>query len=96
MNSSASISGVSVVIDGVSYGNVEYGTDRQDACNAIGNYPGCPNVGYTFSFATNALSDGMHSIIVAANIGSTQTNKMSAFFTNNNGNGGSGGSCPSN
>ncbi|MGD0774773.1 MAG: hypothetical protein ABSC05_18310, partial [Candidatus Solibacter sp.] len=35
-------------------------------CNAFGNLPGCPNVGYTFSLSTAALSGGAHTLAVTA------------------------------
>src|SRR6185437_7672809 len=40
------ISSVAVSIDGNSYGNATYGGTRHDVCNALGNQPGCPNVGW--------------------------------------------------
>ena len=45
LDNAYAISSVAVSIDGVSYGNASYGGNRQDACNALGNDPGCPNVG---------------------------------------------------
>jgi hypothetical protein len=61
------ISGVQVKIDGVAVGAATYGTARADVCSVFPGRPGCPNVGYTFTFNANTLLPGVnHTITVSA------------------------------
>ena len=60
------ISGVQVKLDGVVVGNAAYGASRPDVCAVYPGRPGCPNVGYTFSFNTSGLVSGNHTITVTA------------------------------
>jgi hypothetical protein len=60
------ISLVQVKVDGAVVGTATYGLNRADVCTALPGRPGCPNVGYTFSLNTNALSAGSHVITVSA------------------------------
>jgi streptogramin lyase len=58
------ITSVQVRVDGALAGNATYGISRPDVCNVFPGRPRCPNVG--FSFNTNALSPGSHTITVSA------------------------------
>jgi hypothetical protein len=61
-----SIVSVQVAVDGVAVGNATYGTARPDVCAAYPGRPGCPNVGFTYSLNTAALSPGSHVLTVSA------------------------------
>jgi hypothetical protein len=60
------ISGVQVLVDGAVVGSATYGLSRPDVCNAFPGRPGCPNVGYTFTWNTGNVSPGQHVITVTA------------------------------
>jgi hypothetical protein len=60
------ISSVQVFVDGVMVGTATYGVNRADVCAVYPGRVGCPNVGYTFSLDTTALSAGTHKITVYA------------------------------
>jgi hypothetical protein len=60
------ISGVQVKVDGLVVGTATYGLSRPDVCAVYPNRPSCPNVGYSFSLNTSALSAGAHTITVTA------------------------------
>jgi hypothetical protein len=60
------ISTVQVKVDGNVVGTASYGLSRTDVCTAYPNRPGCPNVGYTFSYDTSKLTAGSHVITVSA------------------------------
>lgn len=62
----ATISAVSIAIDGVSYGNASYGNPRPDVCGGSQVFPGCPNVGWGLIVDTTLLADGPHTIAVTA------------------------------
>ncbi len=86
-NTSASetaISAVRVYLDGVLLGNATI-TNRQDVCN-IWNRPGCPNVGWTYSWNSALTSNGTHTIRVdATDSDSTpQTSSVSRSVTVSN------------
>lgn len=66
IDDTASIGSLSIAIDGIAYGNATYGSYRPDVCNAYPNRPGCPNVGWGFSFDTAELDDGTHTLTVTA------------------------------
>src|ERR1017187_8881166 len=57
---------VQVRVDGVLVGTATYGNTRQDVCNVYPGRLGCPNVGFTYSLDTTALSPGSHTISVYA------------------------------
>lgn len=61
-----SISRVEVWVDGQYVNNATYGTSRADICATYAGRPGCPNVGFTYSWNTTALSNGPHSLRVVA------------------------------
>jgi hypothetical protein len=60
------ISSVQVKVDGSVVGTATYGISRPDVCAAFPGRPGCPNVGYSFSLDTSALTPGSHTITVTA------------------------------
>ncbi|HEY1220545.1 MAG: Ig-like domain-containing protein [Bryobacteraceae bacterium] len=60
------ISRVQVLVDGAAVGNATYGVNRSDVCAAYPSRPGCPNVGYSYSLNTAALTAGSHTITVTA------------------------------
>jgi hypothetical protein len=62
----SAISSVQVLVDGAVVGTATYGTSRPDVCAAYPGRPGCPNVGYTYSLNTSALTVGTHTLTVSA------------------------------
>jgi len=60
------ISSVQVKVDGTVVGTATYGISRADVCAVYPGRPGCPNVGYSYSLNTSALSVGSHTIMVTA------------------------------
>jgi hypothetical protein len=58
--SNGSIASVQIYIDGVPRGSAQYGVSRPDVCTNYPNSPGCPNVGWTFTFDTTLLTYGAH------------------------------------
>jgi len=60
------ISSVQVKVDGSVVGTATYGISRPDVCAVYPGRPGCPNVGYSYSLNTSALSVGSHTIMVTA------------------------------
>ena len=60
------ISSVQVMVDGTVVGTATYGSSRPDVCAVYPDRPGCPNVGYSYSLNTSALSVGSHTITVTA------------------------------
>src|SRR5207248_3334114 len=60
------ISKVEVFLEGTKLGNAAYGQNRPDVCAAFGPRPGCPNVGFTYSWDTKSASNGPHTLHVSA------------------------------
>jgi hypothetical protein len=66
------IAAVDVLIDGLTYGQAQYGARRDDVCGAITDVrpPNCPNVGFTFTLNTSGgriqLPNGTHLLQVRA------------------------------
>ena len=67
------ITAVKIYIDGTFVGNATYGASRTDVCTSSsgggGAYPGrpgCPNVGYNFSWNSTSVANGAHTIRVDA------------------------------
>jgi len=77
---SATIGGVEVSIDGVPYGSADYGLSRPDVCAVYPGKPNCPNVGWSISVDTTQISDGVHTLDVAATSGD-QHGTISGSFT---------------
>jgi hypothetical protein len=66
VSDSAAINSVQIQVDGVLYGTAIYGSSRGDVCGTYPGRPGCPNVGWTFSLDTSALTSGVHTLSVTA------------------------------
>jgi hypothetical protein len=77
------ISSVQVKADGVVVGTATYGVSRPDVCVVYPGRPGCPNVGYSFSLNTSALSTGSHTITVTATDSDTTPDSGSSSVTVN-------------
>lgn len=56
------ISSVQVWLDGNYLTTATYGISDPSACTATPSAPGCPNVGFTYTFATSTLSAGTHTL----------------------------------
>jgi uncharacterized protein (TIGR03437 family) len=67
INGVSAISNVTVSVDGVLFGNAQYGATRNDVCTAFSNPAGCPNVGWNAALDTTILSDGTHTLQITAN-----------------------------
>ena len=62
----ASIAGVDVIMDGLSYGSALYGIDRHAVCATLpGNPPNCPRIG--FSFTLNSAAQNQTGAILVEN-----------------------------
>jgi len=77
------ISSVQVKVDGTVAGSATYGLSRPDVCAAYPGRPGCPNVGYSYSLNTSALSLGSHTITVTATDSDTTPDSSSSSVTVN-------------
>lgn len=86
VNRNATIGIVSVAVDGLSFGNASSNLSRPDVCNSLGNLPGCPNVGWSFSLNTASLTNGQHTLTVTAFTNEeyyVETTLTRVFTTNN-------------
>ncbi len=81
VDSDAPISSVQISIDGVSFGDAPYGGSRPDVCTGLGNFPGCPNVGWTIPIDTTVLGDGQHTLSVTGTSTGGQSSTVSTTFT---------------
>ena len=72
------ISSVQVLLDGSFVANATYGVSNPGACTSSPSAPGCPNVGFTYQFATSSLSAGSHTLTFDAVDSSTPANTGSA------------------
>jgi len=75
------ISSVQVLVDGTAVGTANYGVNRPDVCAAFPGRPGCPDVGFTYSLNTAALTAGLHSITVTAKDSASPPDSGSAKVT---------------
>lgn len=62
----APLSTVAISIDGVPYGNAQYGISRTDVCNGFPGVAACPKIGWSLQVDTTRLADGVHTIGVTA------------------------------
>jgi hypothetical protein len=62
----SAISSVQIIVDGVVVGAATYGAPRADVCAAYPGRPGCPNVGFSYQLNSVTLSNGLHTLTVAA------------------------------
>ena len=81
LDPSAAVSAVNLAIDGTNIGSATYGSNRQDVCNAIGNGPGCPNVGWSLSANTAKYSGGAHTLVVTTTTADGRHASQSRSFT---------------
>jgi phospholipase C len=80
----ASITQVSLAIDGISSGNAFYGAARPDVCNVYSGRAGCPNVGWNLLLDTTTLADGSHTLAVTATSAGGAHSTTTAPFTVSN------------
>ncbi len=80
VNNSGPILYLTAAIDGVPYGSVNYGTNRQDVCNAYPGHAGCPNVGWNLSVDTTRFSDGTHTLAITAFAAGAQSSTVTTSF----------------
>ncbi len=76
------ITNVTISIDGVPYGNANYGWSRPDVCAVYPGRPGCPNIGWTFLIDTTQLANGTHTLTITGY--STTHATLSRQFTVSN------------
>ena len=81
INNNSAISNISVAIDGVPVGTAIYGAARADVCLAYPGRPGCPNVGWYFSYDTTLIANGTHSLDITATTVSGEVSTVSQQFS---------------
>ena len=79
----SAISSVQVWLDGNFLTTATYGISNSAACAPYPDAPGCPNVGFTYQFASSSLSPGPHALSFYAFDSGTPQNIGAAgmFFT---------------
>src|SRR6185437_9685339 len=77
---SGTVSSVAISVDSVPYGNAMYGAQRTDIC-ALYPSANCPNVGWSFLFDSNSLSNGTHTIAATVTISTGEVYTSSSNFT---------------
>ncbi len=80
----SAISGVSIAVDGTTIGQANYGVNRQDVCLVYPGHAGCPNVGYSFTYDTTFLANGIHTLAVTGITAIGQTTTFSQQFSTTN------------
>jgi uncharacterized protein (TIGR03437 family) len=75
INDNSAVASVSYSVDGVPYGNANYGAPRPDVCAVFPGRAGCPNVGWGFTLDTTRFADGVHTL------GITEVMTNGTFFT---------------
>ena len=78
------ITGVQILVDGVVRGSAQYGASRPDVCRGYPSGVGCPNVGWTFSFDTSALTNGPHILEADATSSTGEHGTVQASFIASN------------
>jgi hypothetical protein len=78
------VTGVTISIDGVSYGSASYGASRGDVCAAFPGRAGCPNVGWNFMLDTALLSDGAHVLGLTTTTASGRHSTVTSPFSVSN------------
>jgi hypothetical protein len=84
IDAAAAISTVSILVDGVPYGNAIYGGPRTDVCAVYPNGVGCPNVGWSFILDTTLLANGAHALDIRASSTTGQQATVSSSFNVSN------------
>ncbi len=64
IDATSAVTQVQVFVDSDLLGNATYGVSRPDVCQAYGNVPGCPNVGWTYNLDTTAFANGSHTLFI--------------------------------
>jgi hypothetical protein len=77
LDDNSSIQSVVVSIDGSVIGDAAYGLNRADVCLVYPGDRGCPNVGYTFSYNTTFISNGIHTLSITGITPLGQTSTIS-------------------
>jgi hypothetical protein len=80
--SETAISRVMVYVDGGYVGDASYGASREDVCNTYPNRPGCPNVGWNFSWNTSSAIDGSHTIRADYYDSDPDTHRLGSYTRN--------------
>ncbi|MDQ2841825.1 MAG: hypothetical protein M3Y72_12460 [Acidobacteriota bacterium] len=84
LDRNAAIASVSVLVDGVPFGNTIYGGARPDVCTVFPGVTGCPNVGWNFGFDTTLLPNGQHTFgITASGVDGQRATAAHAFNVSN-------------
>ena len=81
VNPSSAVTSVDVAVDGVPLGTAQYGSDRSDACAAVGALPGCPNIGWNIGVDTTYFANGAHALAVTATTAAGQSYTTTSSFT---------------
>ena len=81
LGSTVPISNVAVSIDGIPYGNANYGGNRADACQSHVGAPGCPNVGWNYFLDTTQLVTGSHLLAITASTAAGQSTAATRMFS---------------
>lgn len=66
LNDTGAITSITYAIDGIPSGTANYGVYRADVCALFPGSPGCPTVGWNFTFDSTQLTDGQHTLAVTA------------------------------
>ena len=61
------IRGVSLIVDGSTYGPIRYGFPREQECTELTGVSACPGIGFEMDLNTTSLANGLHSIAVQLN-----------------------------
>jgi hypothetical protein len=83
INTTAAITRVAILVDGVQKGTATYGARRGDVC-VVYTGPNCPAVGWTFPLDTTLLANGPHVLQATASVvqgGQVQYGAASTVFT---------------
>lgn len=78
-DANATMSYLTMTIDGVSYGLATYGGNRSDACTSF-DYPGCPNVGWGAAIDTTQLADGVHTFALTGTASNGENSTKAVSF----------------
>jgi len=81
VDANASISSVTIAVDGIPYGAAQYGGVRSDVCAVYPGSPGCPNVGWDAELETGFLSNGPHTLAVTGTTSAGQSSTSTVSFS---------------
>ena len=62
----ATLKSVTLYIDSENYSTIPYSLPEPEVCAGLAGVDACPNIGFALSFDTLKLSNGPHTIFVAA------------------------------